>query len=140
VVSTTTRRRSARRRWVHLGLIGSAVVSLAWEPVLTIHIFVGLLLVALVVTHLAQRRRVSTALLAGLVRRRSIPSRSTRTAAADLLLLAVTTLMFASGLWDWLAGHPTRIRWHALSGVALAALVLIHTVRRRRRLLDSRVR
>jgi hypothetical protein len=45
-----------------------------------------------------------------------------------------------SGLYDWIAGHPTRIRWHALSGVALAGFLLVHTLRRRRRLHRSSVR
>ena len=48
--------------------------------------------------------------------------------------------MLASGLYDWVAGHPTRIRWHALSGVVLAGFLLVHTLRRRRRLHRSSVR
>lgn len=39
-----------------------------------------------------------------------------------------------------LAGHPTRLRWHAVTGVALAVLLLIHTARRWSRLRRSRVR
>jgi hypothetical protein len=48
--------------------------------------------------------------------------------------------MLASGLRDWLAGHPTRIRWHAITGVALTALLAVHTARRRSRLRRSEVR
>ena len=59
---------------------------------------------------------------------------------ADLVLAALTTAMLASGLWDWLASHPTTIRWHALTGVALVLLVAVHTARRRSRLRSSRVR
>ena len=47
--------------------------------------------------------------------------------------------MLMSGLWDWLGAHPTRIRWHAISGVVLAGLLLVHTVRRSRRLRASHV-
>ncbi len=50
------------------------------------------------------------------------------------------TGMLVSGFWDWFAGHPTRIRWHALTGVALAVLLLIRKARRKSRLRRSRVR
>ena len=57
-------------RWlVHLGLIGTLVVSLMFEPlVLAIHIAVGLAFAVLAGLHLAQRRRVSARLLARLAR------------------------------------------------------------------------
>ena len=48
--------------------------------------------------------------------------------------------MLASGLWDWAAGHPTRIRWHALTGVGLAVYLLVHTLRRRARMRRSLIR
>jgi len=48
--------------------------------------------------------------------------------------------MLVSGFWDWFAGHPTRIRWHAITGVALAILLAAHTIRRRSRLRRSAVR
>jgi hypothetical protein len=48
--------------------------------------------------------------------------------------------MLASGFWDWSAGHPTRIRWHAISGIVLTVLLAVHTVRRRSRLRRSKVR
>ena len=140
MLSTLAQVSAARRRWVHVGLACSAVVSLVWEPVLALHIGAGLALVALGVVHLAQRRRVCSALLSGLVRHRSLRARSGPMAAAYLLLPALTAVMLGSGVWYWLAGHPTRSRWHALSGVVLAVDVLVHTLRRRRRLLDSQVR
>src|SRR5579859_3310135 len=139
-----TRRSPARRdtpgiraRWlVHLGLIATAAVSLVFEPlVLAIHIEVGSAFAVLAGLHLAQRRRVSARLLARLSRPgRSLAGPAGRLALADALLTAITAGMLASGFWDWSAGHPTRIRWHAITGVALAVLLAVHTARRRSRM------
>ena len=137
-----THARRALLRWlVHLGLIGTLVVSLVFEPlVLAIHIAVGLVFAVLTGLHLAQRRRVSASLLARLARVRMLARPSGRLALADLLLAVITAGMLVSGFWDWSAGHPTRIRWHAITGVVLAILLLAHTVRRRSRLRRSAVR
>jgi hypothetical protein len=131
--------RRALFRWlVHLGLIGTLVVSLTFEPlVLAIHIAAGLAFAVLAGLHLAQRRRVSARLLA---RVRILAKPSGRLALADLLLALITAGMLVSGFWDWFAGHPTKIRWHAVTGVVLAILLVAHTIRRRSRLRRSAVR
>jgi hypothetical protein len=125
---------------VHIGLVATATVSLVLEPVLAVHVLLGLTFVGLVVVHLAHRRRVSSRLLARLRAHPAPTSASARLAAADLVLLVVTATMLVSGMWDWLAGHPTQIRWHAITGVVLAGWLVVHTLRRRRRLLSSRIR
>lgn len=51
--------KTTSRWWVHFGLISTAVVSLALEPILTIHIVAGIAFAGLVVAHLNQRRRVT---------------------------------------------------------------------------------
>jgi hypothetical protein len=133
----------ALARWlVHLGLVGTTIVSLVFEPlILAIHIAVGLAFAVLAVTHLVQRRRVSARLLARLSRPgRTLAGPAGRLALADALLAALAAGMLASGFWDWLAGHPTRIRWHAITGVALTVLLVVHTARRRSRLRRSKVR
>jgi len=136
-----TARRALYRWLVHLGLIATVIVSLIFEPlVLTIHIVVGLVFAALVGVHLAQRRHVSTNLAARLIRVAALRRPAGRLALADALLTAVTLAMLASGFWDWFAGHPTRIRWHALTGVGLAVLLVVHTIRRWSRLRRSKVR
>jgi hypothetical protein len=57
-VRPATRSVGVITRWlVHLGLIVTAAVSLVFETVLTIHIMVGLVFVALVACHLVQRRQ-----------------------------------------------------------------------------------
>ena len=141
-MTSQTRARRALFRWlVHLGLIGTLVVSLVFEPlVLAIHVAVGLVFAVLTGLHLAQRRRVSASLMARLVRVRIPPGPAGRLAVADLLLTVITTGMLVSGFWDWFAGHPTPIRWHAITGVVLAILLLAHTARRRSRLRRSAVR
>jgi hypothetical protein len=58
---------------------------------------------------------------------------------ADALLAVLTIAMLVSGFWDWSIGHPTRIRWHAVTGVVLAGLLLVHTIGRRSRLRSSNV-
>ena len=133
--------RAGRRRWwVHLVLILSAGVSLVLEPLLTLHIALGLLFCGFVAAHLAQRRRVSVSLARRLRSPRGLVRPTGRLAVADAVLTLLTLAMLASGLWDWLAGHPTRIRWHAITGVALTGYLVVHTVRRRRRLRTSAVR
>jgi hypothetical protein len=130
-------------RWlVHLGLIVTVAVSLAFEPlILAIHIWVGLVFAILAGLHLAQRRRVSARLLARLSRPgRSLARPAGRLALADALLAVLSAGMLASGLWDWFAGHPTRIRWHAITGIALTVLLVVHTARRRSRMRRSKVR
>ena len=141
-MTSQTHARRALLRWlVHLGLIGTLVVSLVFEPlVLAIHIAVGLVFAVLTGLHLAQRRRVSASLLARLARVGILARPAGRLALADLLLAVITAGMLVSGFWDWSAGHPTRIRWHAITGVVLAILLLAHTVRRRSRLRRSAVR
>ena len=140
-----TRARSSHRhqyqRWlVHLGLLSTAMVSLLFEFVLTVHIVVGLTFCVLVVAHLAQRRRTSNRLLRRLVRVTSLRQPQGRLALADLFLTAITLAMLVSGLWDWSIGHPTRVRYHAITGVVLAIVLLAHTWNRRRRMRRSRVR
>jgi hypothetical protein len=137
----TVRSRRAVARWcVHLGLIVTALVALVFEPVLTIHIVVGLVFCALVVAHLVQRRQVSVSLLTRLGRFRTLHRPGGRRAIADVLLGLVTIGMLVSGLWDWSLGHPTRIRWHAITGIVLAVFLVAHTVRRRVRLRSSQIR
>jgi hypothetical protein len=63
-----------------------------------------------------------------------------RLAMADAVLTALTVVMLASGLWDWVDGHPTRIRWHAITGVLLAGFLGVHTLRRSSRLRASTLR
>ena len=134
------RRGEASRWWIHLALIVSATVSLVFETVLTIHIVVGLAFIGLVGAHLLQRRRVSAALLRHIPHVRTLHHPPGRLALSDVLLAALTMGMFASGLWDWHLGHPTQIRWHAITGFVLAGYLVVHTVRRRARLRTSGVR
>ena len=132
-------RRSDSRWWIHLGLIVSAAVSLVVEPILTMHIVIGLAFTGLVVVHLLQRRRTSSKLARRLLRVGSWHRPGGRRALADAFLATVTAAMLVSGLWDWSLGHPTRVRWHAVTGVVLAGLLAVHTVRRRSRLRSSDV-
>jgi len=128
------------RWWVHAGLIATALTSLVLEPSLALHIAFGCAFIALVVGHLLQRRRVSRSLARRLVHPRELRCPAGRLAIADSVLLVVTLVMLGSGVWDWSAGHPTKIRWHAIFGVVLAAYLVVHSVRRRSRLRTSTIR
>ena len=132
--------RSRALRWlVHLGLMGSVCVSLIFEFVLTVHIALGLVFVALVGAHLLQRRRAVANLTRRLSRFSTLRQRSGRLALSDALLGVLTTGMVVSGFVDLALGHPTRVRWHALTGATLVAYLLVHTLRRRKRLRTSTI-
>ncbi len=48
--------------------------------------------------------------------------------------------MLVSGFWDLWAPHHTKIRWHAITGVVLTIYLVVHSVRRWRRLRFSQIR
>ncbi len=118
----------------------SVVISLCFEFVLTVHIVVGLVFVALVLCHLVQRRKISGKLARRLTRFTSAQAKLARMAISDALLLALTLAMLASGFVDVAIGHPTKVRWHAILGVALTVYLVVHTLRRRKRLRSSAIR
>jgi hypothetical protein len=135
-----TPRTATLRWWVHLALMVSVVISLVFEFILTVHVVVGLLFIAFVVCHLAQRRRMSGKLLRRLTQFSTAQSRLARMAISDALLAVLTLGMFASGIVDLVLGHPTQIRWHAILGVVLTAYLVVHSLRRRKRLKSSAIR
>lgn len=125
-----TARRSLSRWAVHLGLLGSAAAALGTLYLLhvriAIHTVVGLVFVALVVVHLAQRPRALARIATRTVQARTIAERAIRLAASDLLLLFITLNVLVSGVLDWNRGAPIQLpipgpfgRWHAISGLAL---------------------
>jgi hypothetical protein len=120
--------------------MASVIVSLSFEFVLTVHIVAGLLFVALVACHLVQRRRISSTLVRRLTQFTMAQRRLGRMALSDALLALLTLAMLVSGFVDVALGHPTQIRWHALLGVALAVYLVVHTLRRRKRLKSSAIR
>lgn len=135
-----TRRTATLRWWVHLGLMASVIVSLSFEFILTVHIVVGLIFVALVIGHLVQRRKISGKLARRLTRFTTSQGRLGRMAISDALLALLTLAMLGSGFVDVALGHPTQIRWHALLGVALTVYLVVHSLRRRNRLKSSAIR
>lgn len=126
--------RSLRRWLLDLALLGIGVACVAYEPLsIAIHSVIGLIFAGAVGPHLWDRR----AWIRGTWRRMRARRRLgawNRLAFWQGLLLAVLVLaVTVSGLWDWLAG-PTTIRYHAISGVLLIAVLAWHTWTRRRTL------
>jgi hypothetical protein len=137
---TVAARRSARRWLVHVTLIGTAITSLVFEPILALHVALGLVFALLVACHLVQRRRISKRLAVRLLKLRNLILPGSRLALADGFLFILTLAMMFSGFWDLWAPHHTKIRWHAITGVVLALYLVAHTLRRRTRLRFSQVR
>ncbi len=125
---------------VHVGLIGTAISSLVFEPMIALHVVLGVIFAMLVGIHLAQRRLVSKRLAVRLLKLRQIWLPAGRLALADGFLFIITSAMLVSGFWDLLAPHHTKIRWHAITGVVLTIFLVVHTARRWRRLRISQIR
>ena len=93
-----------------------------------------------VVAHLVQLKKISTALTKQFLKVRIWKNRQSRLAMSDFLLAFLSAGMLISGLFDWWLGHPSKIRWHAIFGVLLTAHLILHSVRRRKRLRVSQIK
>jgi len=144
-----TARRALSRWMVHLGLLVSAAAALGTLQLLHVrvayHTVVGLVFVALVVVHLAQRRRTLARMASQLGR--TFAGRVVRLTVSDLLLLFFTLNVLVSGVLDWNRGMPIQLplpgplgRWHAISSVVLVIHLVVHIWRRRKRLRRSTIR
>ena len=124
---------------VHLLLISTAIISLAFESSQQIHILLGLIFIVFIGFHFAQRRKISKVLVQQLFNVQKLTNPLVRLALSDLLLTFLSVGMLGTGLLDWWLGHPTKIRWHAIFGILLTIYLIIHSVRRRKRIRVSQI-
>jgi hypothetical protein len=150
--------RRVRSRWlVHVWLIVTfiaAPVSLLFtHRSMAIHIGLALAFFGLVCVHLAQRRHTTGKLAAQFAHLHSWVKPRGRLAFSDLVLFLLTLNVMVSGTVDWLVGYNTAfplrtltglpidyIGWHTLSTLVLIVYLLVHIVRRRKRLRISHIR
>lgn len=143
-----------RRFGVHLTLIATYVLGLCTvgsfmiRVTIGVHALIGLAFAAFVVAHFLQRRKRVRGLLAQLGRPSRWFRKAGRLAWTDLILTFLFTNLIVSGLVDYFAhangvwlnlGIIPRIRWHALSAFLLLLFLLVHVLRRAKRLVHSRV-
>jgi hypothetical protein len=145
--------RARSRWWVHLGLLSTAVASLATLQLLHVrvayHSVVGLVFVGFVLVHLVQRRRTITRMATQFVRARTFVEREIRLIISDFILFFITATVLVSGILLWRRGAPVLLpfhlagplgRWRADSAVAPVIYLTVHVLRRRKRLRQSRIR
>jgi heme exporter protein D len=110
----------------------------------TDHAIIGLLVFALVIAHLVQRRHTVRRLISRLFGRPA--GRQSRQAVSDAILWIVTLNTMVSGAADFIVGHTIILpipgpyifqKWHAMSAVVLVVYLIVHVIRRRKRLLTS---
>jgi hypothetical protein len=150
----------ARNRWlVHLALILGflgAVISAVFlsrrylgHSGTTDHSIIGLLVLALVLAHLTQRRQTVKRLIARFFRRQNSRGTRTRLAISDTILWILTLNAMVSGIVDFMVGHTIFLsipgpsilqKWHAMSVLILLVYVIVHVIRRRGRLRASHIR
>ncbi len=150
----------ARNRWlVHLTLILGFLAATLSAVFLsrkylghsgtTDHSIIGLAVLGLVIVHLTQRRQTVRRLLSRLFSRASSQVRPSRLVVSDTILWILTLNAMVSGVADFLVGHtiflsipgPTILqKWHAMSVLVLLVYVIVHVVRRRKRLRTSHIR
>jgi len=114
----------------------------------TDHSIIGLIVLAIVLVHLWQRRQTIWRLISRFWGRRS-PGARKRLAVSDLILWLLFLNVMISGIADFIVGHTIFLsiplpnilqKWHAMGVLVLLVYVIVHVVRRRKRLRTSHVR
>ena len=161
-VEAEPRRRAStatRRRWLIRVLLIVGFPASALSPVFlsrrylgpsgtTDHAVVSLVVPALALVHLWQRRHTVKRLATQLLRPRHARSGDSFQAESNLMRWILTLNAMVSGVADYLVGRPIYLRvlgpfilqkWHAMSALVLLAYVITHVIRRRRRLRLSHI-
>jgi hypothetical protein len=144
-----------RRRWyVHLTLLvtlaGSLLSLIYLSRSITIHVIIGAAFMVVMLFHLYQRRRTVKSLVKRLVGGRS--HAKARMAVSDLILELLVLDVLVSGIIDGLQHHATQFplastlhlppglsQWHKLAAVVLVVYLIVHIIRRRKRLRRSHI-
>jgi hypothetical protein len=115
----------------------------------TDHSIIGLVVFALVVVHLIQRRHTLGRLIARFAGHRGSPVTRKRLAVSDMILWLLALNATISGFADFVIGHTIYLsipgpaffqKWHEMSALVLIVYVITHVIRRRSRLRTSRIR
>lgn len=150
----------ARNRWfVHIALI-IAFLGATLSPIFlskkylghsgtTNHAIIGVLVLALVMVHLLQRRHTVGRMFSRLMGHRSSTGHHSRQSLSDLVLWILTLNAMVSGFVDFVDGRTILLpipgpfifqKWHLMSVLVLLIYVIVHVVRRRKRLRLSHIR
>jgi hypothetical protein len=150
--------RVEQRRWyVHLGLLLSLAASLltliTLSHSITAHVIVGVAFMVLLLIHLYQRRRTIASLFKRFAGSSVHAPSSKRLALSDLILALLVANVLLSGIVDGVSHQATQIpilanmgfpaglvQWHRLAALVLVVYIVVHVVRRRKRLRRSRIR
>jgi hypothetical protein len=154
-VKTRTLTGGERRRWyVHLALLvtlaGSLLSLIYLSHSITIHVVIGVAFMVMMLFHLYQRRRTVKSLVKRLV---GVGSHAkVRMAVSDLILELLVLDVLVSGIVDGMAHHATQFplaatlhlppglsQWHKLAAVVLVVYLIVHIIRRRKRLRRSHI-
>ena len=154
-MKTRTLTGGERRRWyVHLALLvtlaGSLLSLIYLSHSITIHVVIGVAFMVMMQFHLYQRRRTVKSLVKRLVGVRS--RAKVRMAVSDLILELLVLDVLVSGIIDGMQHHATQFplaatlhlppglsQWHKLAAVVLVVYLIVHVVRRRKRLRRSHI-
>lgn len=154
-VQTRTFTGGERRRWyVHLSLLvtlaGSLLSLIYLSHSITLHVVFGVAFMVLMLFHLYQRRRTVKSLLMRLVGARSRVK--VRLAVSDVILELLVFDVLISGIVDGVQHHATQFplantlglppglsQWHKLAALVLTVYLIVHIIRRRKRLRRSHI-
>jgi len=136
--------------WLILGFFAALMTSAHFLGHVSIgwHSIIGLAFAALIVVHFIQRRHRVVSLLKQLPRWTSWRRSTGRLAWSDLILTFIFVNLIVSGIVDYLRHQNGvflnlpflgSIWWHALPAILLLVYLLVHVIRRAKRLRTSRV-
>lgn len=131
-------------------LAGSLLTLIYLSHSITLHVIFGVAFMVMMLFHLYQRRRTVKSLLSRLVGKRS--HARARLAISDVILELLVLDVLVSGIVDAMNHHATQFplasplglppglsQWHKLAGVVLAVYLIVHIIRRRKRLRRSHI-
>lgn len=110
---------------------------------------IGLVVLGLVLIHPFQRRPTVRRLLFRQVRIHHASEHRSAQAISDVILWPLIVNAMVSGIADFLNGHTNFLpitgsilfqKWHAMGAIVPVVEVIVHAVRRRRRLLTSLIK